>query len=156
MPESHRNGSPIISRSITPTITAGRHSGCALRQGASPGRSEPRPRFYPLRAVLFSRLVAIGTNSQTLPSQTDRFRGPTQHLENRAFAVGAQTGVIVLGPVADGAGTSEFSSFALRLHFRQLHPFRLRSFKYALPLHDSTSTAAGRRSPRAWPAGVPR
>jgi hypothetical protein len=54
---------------------------------------------------LFSLLVAMGTNAQALPTLTVRFHGSTQRLGD-AVGVGAEPGVIFLGPVADSAGNS--------------------------------------------------
>jgi hypothetical protein len=56
------------------------------------------------RPFSFSRLLAIGTNAQALPTLTVRFHGSTQRLGD-AVGVGAEPGVIFLGPGEPGIPT---------------------------------------------------
>jgi hypothetical protein len=69
------------------------------------------PDHVPSAPFSFSLLVAIGTNAQALPTPTVRFHGSTQRLGD-AVGVGAEPGVIVLGPVADSAGNSQLRAIS--------------------------------------------
>ena len=82
--------------------------------GTSITQSRKRQSTVPITSLgpfSFFLLVAIGTNAQALPTLTVRFRGSTQRLGD-AVGVGAEPGVIVLGPVADSAGNSQLRAIS--------------------------------------------